>query len=196
MNKKTITIISVLVVILISVAYFFFDRSREVIDQDYTKLYDISLISEEFKNQGYEDKFTEYQDKLEEAIKDYNEGGLLNEEKPLADFFIEKARYAKYLGQIDWSIEILNNIFDYYENSSVAWNNLAKLYEQKEDYVKSNEYYQKMIDVFAEKQFWSVYYHMTKNSLLMDDKDKAIEYYERYKFRGGYDQEIEDLLAE
>ena len=195
MNKKFITILSISIVALIVVAYFFFDRSKTEEDKDYTKLYNISLITEELKNQNYEDKFIEYQNKLEEATKSYNEGGLLNEEKPNVDFFIEKARYANYLGQTDWAIEVLNNIFDYYENSSVAWNNLANLYEEKGEYVKANEYYQKIMDVFSEKQFWNVYYPMIKNSLMVGDEDKAIEYYEKYKARGGYDAEIEELLA-
>ena len=195
MNKKFITVISLLMVALISFAYFFFGQPEEGIIGDYTKLYDLSLIAEEFKSQNYEDKFAEYQNKLEEAIKDYNVGGLLEGEKPSIDFFIEKARYASYLGQTDWAIEILNNVFDYYENSSVAWNNLAKLYEEKHECLKANEYYQKLIDVFSEKQFWSVYYYMAKNSLMLDDKEKATEYYEKYKARGGYSEEIEELLA-
>ena len=196
MNKKYITVISVLMVVLVAVVYFFFDQSGKEIIEDYTKLYDISLIDSEFENQGYENKFIEYQDKLKDAIKNYDEGGFVEEEKPSVDFFIEKARYANYLGQTDWAIEILNGVFNYYENSSVAWNNLAKLYEEKGEYLKANEYYQKLIDIFAEKQFWSVYYHMVKNSLLVGDKDDAIEYYERYKSRGGYSEEIEELLTE
>ena len=195
MKKIFLITISVLMVTLIAVAYFFLDKPQEEQDlENYSKYYDISLISNEFKNEEYEKKFIEYQDKLEEAIKNYEEGDLLEKGKPNPDFFIEKARYAKYLGQIEWAIEILNSTFDYYENFSVGWNNLAKLYEDKKDYVKANEYYQAMIDTFSEKIYWSLYYYMSKNSVLMADKEKVEEYYERYKTFGGIDEEIENYL--
>ncbi|MFA5072025.1 MAG: hypothetical protein WC511_06785 [Candidatus Pacearchaeota archaeon] len=38
-----------------------------------------------------------------------------------------------------------------------CWNNLAKIYEEERDYVKANEYYQKIIDTFREKQYWGMY---------------------------------------
>jgi len=143
----------------------------------------------------YKDKFIEYQDKLEEAIKNYEKNGKKVEEKPNPDFFIEKARYSNYLGQTDWAIDILNSVFDYYQNSSVAWNNLAKLYEEKEDYTKANEYYFKIINTFGEKQFWGQYYYVTKNYMALGDKEKVKEYYAKYKSLGGQDSEIEDYLT-
>ena len=195
MKKRFLITISVLMVILISVAYFFFGKPQgEQLIESYSRYYDFSLISDEFRNKGYEEKFIEYQNKLEEAVESYNVGGLLDEQKPNVDFFIEKARYANYLGQTDWAIEILNNIFDYYDNSSVAWNNLAKLYEDKKDYVKANEYYQEIIDTFSEEFYWNFYYYMAKNDMLMEDKEKEEEYYEKYKGFGGVDEEIENYL--
>ena len=195
MKRRFLITISILMVILIAVAYFFFDRpQKEQLIENYSKYYDFSLISDQFKNEEYKEKFIEYQDKLEEAIKNYNEGDLPGEGKPNPDFFIEKARYAKYLGQTDWAIEILNSVFDYYDNSSVAWNNLAKIYEEKKDYVKANEYYQTIIDTFSEKIYWNLYYYMTKNAMYLDDKDQTAEYYEKYKSFGGIDGEIEDYL--
>ena len=197
MKKRFLITISILMVTLIAVVYFFFDKSQEEkLTENYSKHYDFSLISDELRNEEYEKKFIEYQDKLEEAIKDYEEGGLLEESKPNPDFFIEKARYAKYLGQMDWAIEILNGAFDYYGNFSVAWNNLARIYEYKGDYIKANEYYQIIIDTFFEEQFWSLYYNMTKNFMLMNDKSKVEEYYEKYKSFGGVSEEIEEYLAQ
>ena len=195
MKNKFLITISVLMVGLIAIAYLFFDKPEiEPLIEGYSKYYDVSLILDELKNQEYEEKFIEYQDKLEGAIKSYEEGGLLGEEKPNPDFFIEKARYAKYLGQIDWAIEILNNTFNYYENSSVVWNNLAKLYEEKGDYIKANEYYQIIIDTFSEKTYWSLYYYMSKNAILMESKEKVEEYYEKYVGFGGSSEEIESYL--
>lgn len=195
MKKRFLITISVLVIAIITIAYFFFDKPEiEPSIESYSKHYDVSLILDEVKNEEYENKFIEYQDKLEGAIKNYEEGDLLGEGKPNPDFFIEKARYAKYLGQIDWSIEILNSIFDYYGNSSVAWNNLAKLYEGKKDYIKANEYYQTIIDTFSEKVYWSLYYHMAQNSMFVDNKEQTEEYYEKYKSFGGVDEEIENYL--
>ena len=194
MNKKYLITISSLMIVLIAVAYFFFNKQAEQLIEGYSQYYNVSLISNEFENEDYEAKFLEYQNKLEEAIKNFKEGDLLEESKPNPDFFIEKARYARYLGQTDWAIEILNSIFDYYDNSSVAWNNLAKIYEEKQDYVKANEYYQTIIDTFSEKAYWSLYYYMTKNYILMDNKEKVEEYYMKYKSFGGFDGEFEDYL--
>ncbi len=195
MKKQFIILISILIIALVFVAYFLFNGSGKE-TKVYSKHYSLSSISKEYNNQEYKNKFLSYQAQLEEAIKNYEQGGMIVEEKPNSDFFIEKARYAQYLGQTDWAIEILNNLFDYYDNSSVAWNNLAKLYEKKGDYNKANEYYQKIIDVFGEGQKWGFYYYIAKNCLIMDNKEKVEEYYEKYKSFGGFDSEIEEYLTE
>jgi hypothetical protein len=44
--------------------------------------------------------------------------------KPEVDWFFEKARALEYLGRYNEAIETLNQVFDHYENSSVARNNL------------------------------------------------------------------------
>ncbi len=207
MPKKIIISIIVIIVIIIAAGALVFFNQEEEKDQEeekgfYTKHYNIDLIDIESIEgitpeiaKEYKDKFVEYQDKLEEAVKNYEQGGKKEEEKPNPDFFVEKARYANYLGQTDWAIEILNNLFDYYENSSVGWNNLAKLYEKKKDYIKANEYYLKMIDTFGERQFWGQYHYIAKNYMTIGDKEKVREYYERHKSFGGYDGEIEEYLA-
>ncbi len=200
-NKKIIILIITIIITILAIgAWFLFSQKEE--KGFYSKHYNADLINIESIEgitlemaQEYKEKFIEYQDKLEEATKNYEEGGREIEEKPSSDFFIEKSRYAQYLGQTDWAIEILNELFKYYENSSVAWNNLAKLYEKKKDYIKANEYYQKMIDTFGEEQFWGQYYYIVKNYMTIGDKEKAREYYERYKSFGGYDGEIEEYLA-
>ncbi|MFA5310290.1 MAG: hypothetical protein WC386_01160, partial [Candidatus Paceibacterota bacterium] len=161
MKKKTIISIIIVLILVITAGYFacnYYTKkgenntpvSENNNPESYTKQYSVSGTGD------LESKFIEYQTKLEEAVKAYKEGG----EKPNPDYFIEKARYAQYLKHNDWAKEILNDVFNYYDNSSPAWNNLAKIAEEEKDYVKANEYYQKMIDSFGEEQYWSYYYYI------------------------------------
>lgn len=211
MKNKKIIILLVAIVLLIPVIYFAINQQKvatptnEIENKNKTefstKLYDIDSIG---KAEGidletekrYKEKFNEYQDKLKEDIEKYNQGGQKEEEKPNPDYFVEKARYANYLGQTDWAIEILNEVFNYYNNSSVAWNNLAKIYEGKKEYEKANEYYQKIIDAFGEETFWTNYYYISKNYMIIGDKEKTEEAYQKYREFGGSDSQIDEYLAE
>lgn len=202
-NKKIIALIIISIAIIIGTWFLSSQKEENNIKEKefYSRQYDASSIEAVERitpemTEQYKEKFTEYQNKLEEAIKKYEEGGRKEEEKPDPDYFIEKARYANYLGQTDWAIEILNSVFNYYDNSSVAWNNLAKIYESKKDYEKANEYYQKIIDTFGEKQFYGQYYYIAKNYMLSGNKEKTKEAYEKYEKHGGKDSEIEEYLAE
>ena len=198
MNKKT-TITIIIVLIIVAVAGFFaYDKyykknintpieNTENTDGRLTKQYSVESIIGEETNKA---KFIEYQDKLEEAVKAFKNGGEL----PSDDYFIEKARYAQYLKHNDWAKEILNDIFNYYGNSSIAWNNLAKIAEEEKDYLKANEYYQKIIDTFGEGKNWSFYYYVCSNLMYMDDKAKTQECYTKYKSFGGSDAQIEEYL--
>lgn len=185
--KKKLIILGIIVLIIFSVLGFFvyekYYKTESV--SDITKQYTVTSGDENLKS-----KFIEYQDKLEEAVRAYKAGG----EKPNVDFFIEKARYAQYLGHNDWAKETLNDIFNYYDNSSSGWNNLAKIYEEEKDYTKANEYYQKMIDAFGEENYWSFYYYICSNLMLMNDKAKTQECYDKYKSFGGKDSQIEEYL--
>ena len=197
MNKKT-TIIIIVLILVIAAGYFTYDKyykkdanvpenNNQTIEnktETYTKQYSVSG-SGEFYN-----KFNEYQTKLEEAVKAYKEGG----EKPNTDYFVEKAKYAQYLGHNDWAKEILNDVSNYYDNSSTSWNNLAKIYEEEKNYVKANEYYQKIIDTFGEKQYWGMYYYICSNWMYSNDKAKTQDCYTKYKSLGGSDSQIEDYL--
>ena len=188
---KKIFILTCIIALILGIWCFVEGRGNRDI---YTKHYDLSLIEEEYRNEEYENQFVIYQDKLEVAVKEYMEEGG---KKPMTDFFIEKSRYANYLGKVDWAIEILDYFFEYYDNSSVGWNNLAKLYESKGEYNKANEQYFKFINAFGERNVWGSYYYVIKNYMAMDDREKVEEYYEKYKsFRGGnLDSEIEDYLC-
>ena len=211
-NKKIIILLAVIVLAVLALCFIInqqkvsaptngVETGNETKAEFSTKIYDIDSVESiegidlEIEKR-YKEKFNEYQDKLKEDIEKYNQGGLKEDEKPNPDYFIEKARYAKYLGQDDWAIESLNEIFNYYDNSSVAWNNLAKIYEGKKEYEKANEYYQKMIDVFGEKAFWRNYYYIAKNYMLIGDKEKTKEVYEKYRELGGSDSQIDEHLAE
>jgi tetratricopeptide (TPR) repeat protein len=203
MNKKLIIFGVIVLIILSAVGFFVYEKYYKknsvvinninnvinnitnTVPANITKQYAVTSGDENFKS-----KFIEYQNKLEEAVKAYKTGG----EKPNVDYFVEKARYAKYLGHNDWSKEILTDIFNYYDNSSVGWNNLAKIYEEEKDYIKANEYYQKMIDTFGEKDYWSFYYYVCSNLMMMNDKAKTQECYSKYKSFGGNDSQIEEWL--
>lgn len=202
MNKKLI-ISSLIVIIIAAIVVFgypYLKRQGKI--GHYTTQYNINSVDLgkisgiSLENaQKYRDKFNEYQDKLETAVREYEAGGKQESMKPNPDFFVEKARYANYLGQTDWAIEILNETFVYYDNSSVAWNNLAKIYEERKDYNKANEYYQKIIDIFGEKEMWSNYYYMIKNYMFLGNKEKTMEYYVKYlKLGGTKDGEVEEYL--
>lgn len=195
--KKKLIIFGIIIILIVAVAGFFVyqkyhtvsNKANNIINNvvaDLTKHYTITE-----GDQNYISKFVEYQNKLEDAVKAYKNGG----EKPNADFFIEKAKYAQYLGHSDYAKEILNDIFTYYDNSSVGWNNLAKLYEEDKNYVKANEYYQKMIDTFGEKDYWSFYYYICSNWMLAKDKTRTQECYNKYKSFGGSDAQIEEYLT-
>ena len=54
----------------------------------------------------------------------------LDNMKPNPDWFVEKARNEEYLGRYGDAIKTLNSVFDHYENSSVAWNNIGTIYEK------------------------------------------------------------------
>lgn len=144
---------------------------------------------------AYKTKFSEYKMKLMEAITIYEAGGKLEKDKPETDYFIELARYANYLGKKDWAKEILSGYFNYYDVSSVVWNNLAAIYEEERNYLKANEYYLKILDTFTDKAIWGLYYNIAKNYKLLGDKEKTREYYEKYKAKGGSDGELEEYLS-
>ena len=123
-NKKVIILLAA-IALAICAYYFAINQQKasaptngveienEIKTEFSTKLYDIDSIESvegidlETEKQ-YKEKFNEYQDKLKEAVDKYNQGRQKEEEKPNPDYFIEKARYANYLGQDDWAIEILN----------------------------------------------------------------------------------------
>jgi tetratricopeptide (TPR) repeat protein len=190
MNKKFIILGIIALIIIFISGFFVYQKYNKGDNQNIDNQYNTKQYVIASSDEGFNAKFIEYQNKLEEAVKSFNEGG----DKPNVDFFIEKARYAQYLGHNDWAKEILNDIFTYYDNSSVGWNNLAKIYEEEKDYIKANEYYQKMIDTFGEKDYWSFYYYICSNLMNMNDKVKTQECYDKYKKLGGNDSQIEEYL--
>ncbi len=143
---------------------------------------------------SYKTKFNEFKTKLLEAIAKY-EADKKDINKPEPDYFVELSRYANYLDKGNWAKEILLGYFEYYDVSSVVWNNLAALYEEEGNYLKANEYYLKILSVFTDKELWGLYYKIAKNYKLLDDMENTHIYYAKYKARGGFDQELEDYLV-
>jgi len=128
------------------------------------------------------EKKAEYTEKIQHwsnKIDNYEEKSIDNDERPPMDFFIEKARYQEYLGNINSAIKTLQTALDLYENSSVAWNNIAKLYEQKGKYKKSLKYYQKLVETFPDLHYYTI--DMIKMQVLLKNKTAALNLYNQYK---------------
>lgn len=126
---------------------------------------------------------------MDAKIKSVNPG-----EKPDIDYFIEKARYQEYLGQYGKAIDTLLASFRVYDNTSVGWNNVAKLYEKVGDYKKANAFYKKLIETFRLDRY---YLDMAWNFYRMNELGKAYETFGRYtQLTGGKDDELFKLILE
>ncbi|PIQ78586.1 hypothetical protein COU76_05140 [Candidatus Peregrinibacteria bacterium CG10_big_fil_rev_8_21_14_0_10_49_10] len=171
MQKKNYAAIIVLFVVLSGIGIGLWKQQAK-----YTV--DVDITPEQ--RQTFEQRVEEWDEKI-----DSTPAG----EQPNPDYFIEKARYQEYLGQYGAAIKTLQSLFDYYENSSAAWNNLAKLYEKVGRPRKAIENYQKLIDVFELYQFrldiaWNYY--------RLGNIEKAREVYQQYQSEtGGRDEELE-----
>mgnify|MGYP001615164918 CR=1 FL=1 len=103
----------------------------------------VNLTQEE--RADYEAKIVEANDKIK-AVK--------APERPDIDYFIDKARFLEYLGRYSDAINTLLDSLKYYENTSVGWNNLAKLYEKVGDYKSAIFFYGKLVDVFSMNRYY------------------------------------------
>lgn len=174
MRQKIISIIIFVVVVGVVVFALISEQRRFTVN--------LNLSPEE--RESYQQSLVQW----DQRIRDVPEG-----EKPSPDLYFEKARYQEYLGQYGSAIKTLLTVFKYYENSSIAWNNLSKLYEKVGEYNKANYYYMKNIDVFDLKQY---YLNVAFNFYRMKKFDKAQSAYELYKKEtGNRDEEIEYYLS-
>lgn len=132
----------------------------------------------------------DYESKV--VLMDQKIKAVKSSEKPDIDYFVEKARYQEYLGLYGDAIDTLLDSFRYYENTSVGWNNIAKLYDKIGDYKSAIMFYGKLIDAFGLNRYyldisWD-YYRLGKLQL-------AQEAYGRYaQMARSKDEELFKIL--
>ncbi|MEK9133053.1 MAG: hypothetical protein AAB606_05105 [Patescibacteria group bacterium] len=172
--KKEYTIGLLLLVIAIVGVLIYFSRSGYEVD--------LKLTPEQIA------EYTEKVDLMDKRIKT-----VTPPEKPDIDLFVEKARYLEYLGKYGKAIDVLLESFKYYENTSVGWNNIAKLYDKKGDYKSAIVFYTKLVETFDLNAY---YLSLAWDYYRLEDIPKAREAYGRYvQFTSGQDLELIKLFG-
>lgn len=190
LNIKLAIYALLILVVGIKISLTFFSHKEIDINQiDTSKL---QLTTEQI--QTYKEKYVKFSDKLKELIKKY-ENTKNETDKPDQDYFIEKARYAEYLGQHEEAIWTLEQLLKYYNNSSVGWNNLATIYEGMGKYKKAIKYYKKIIDTFSPQAMGKYYMRIAQLYLKLGEKEMAKSNYIEYgKWEIGTDPELDQLI--
>ncbi|MCK5459669.1 hypothetical protein KAI52_00975 [Candidatus Parcubacteria bacterium] len=174
MKKKALFLLGFLIVVAILSAVFYFD----IIEKSRIKYYmqKAGINQEEvIKNL---DNIKKWSDKIQEDNSNF-------------DYYIELARAHRYLGNTDKSIEIYKS-YPYEKQGTVLYlyhNNLAKIYEYKKDCEEANNHYLEIIKNFK-GQYSNTYLFLTKNYIILQDKDSAWKYYIEFQKTGGEDIEI------
>lgn len=184
-------VLATFIALLVLVVYFTltFHKEIDINSIDTSKL---GLSTEQITI--YKTKYTDFSNKLNGFVENYKKSKK-DADKPDQDYFIEKARYAEYLGQHEEAIWTLNQLLGYYGNSSVAWNNLASIHEGTGDYKKAIKYYQKIIDTFGPQASGKYYVQIARLYLKLNDKEKAkANYIEYRKWDTVMDPELDELI--
>ena len=207
--KKTLKIISVLIIILIvSVFGYCFYEANQNNDNDYqqpaaSKSYDYPELTEDvIKEIGGQDiadeligKFEKAANDLDDAIKKYEDGGRKEIDKPSVILFVEVGKYAKYVRKYDLAVETLESVFDYYDESNIALINMAHVYEDMSEYQKAIDTYLRFYKMFPGAGPEQFHLDIMHDYMALDNKEKVIEYYSEFKEVGFKSEEIEQYLA-
>lgn len=192
MNKKIMAMMGGILGLAIIASLYFAFFSHKEIDINSIDTSKLSLSAQQVEL--YRSKYIEFSNKLNVDIEDYEKSKTDNN-RPDQDYFIEKARYAEYLGQHDQAIWTLNQLLRYYDNSSIAWNNLAAIYESQGDFKKAIKYYEKIVSTFGEQASGKYYLQIAQNYLRLGNKEKAKESYANFKkWSTDKDPQLEELL--
>ena len=210
--KKILKIISVLIIILIIVVlgcYFYkanqnidnnddnYQQSATIKSYDYPEL--TSDVIEEIGGQEIADelidKFEKSANDLDEAIRKYEDGGKVEEDKPSVILFVEVGKYAKYVRKYDLAIETLESVFDYYDESNIALINMAHVYEDKGEFQKAIDTYHRFYEMFPEDNQFQFHVDIMHDYLALENEEKVSEYYEQYKKAGFSNEEIEQYIS-
>lgn len=210
--KKISKIISVLIIVLTisALGYCFYKANQNNDDNnnDYqqpatSKSYDYPELTEDvIKEIGGQEiadeligKFEKAANDLDEAIKKYEDGGREEIDKPGVILFVEVGRYAKYVRKYDLAVEILESVFDYYDKSNIALINMAHVYEDMGEYQKAVDTYLRFYEMFPEENQFQFHVYIMHNYIALENKEKVVEYYTKYKEAGFKSEEIEQYIA-
>ena len=93
-------------------------------------------------------------------------------------YFTNLAIAQESLGQLGAAINTYLRALNLYENSTVAWNNLARLYERVKNYKKAIQYHEKQIDQF---DFVQYYIDIANDYIKLGDLENAEKAYNAYR---------------
>ncbi|MBI4994411.1 hypothetical protein HZC21_02075 [Candidatus Peregrinibacteria bacterium] len=173
MNKKYIMTALLFLVIVFAGIWVYWNKNRYNVDLNLTP-----------------EQKLEYEQKVSEMNKRIRE--IISRDKPDIDLFIEKARYQEYLGRYGDAIDTLLESFKYYENTSVGWNNIAKLYDKVGDYKSAILFYNKLINTF---NLYRYYLEVAWDYYRLGEIEIAKEAYGRYaQFEHNREEELYKLL--
>jgi tetratricopeptide (TPR) repeat protein len=115
---------------------------------------------------------------------------------PPMDWYVEKSNAEAVLGQNENAMKSLKEGLDKYKISTVAWHNLAKIYENAKDCKNAEDYYSKLIDEADMKQYYYDIAHCYLRS--GENKSKVEINYKKYQtFKPGFsDSEYEDYIKQ
>ncbi len=170
-NKKNITIIVVLAVILFIWSYFWYIKYEDYKCMSYNK---DSNLSAETK--------LDFENKLKSTIDRLNNytWSLLDSER--FNLFIAKSRYNQYLWNYCEAIKILNQVkIEFWSSSSLVFNNLASIYEELWEYKKAIENYLIIINTPLDNYSLPYYKKIIQDYVELKDYDKAKEFYYIYE---------------
>lgn len=121
----------------------------------------------------YEEKVKLYDEKIKTEVDEEDQ-----EKRPRMDDFIEKARYQGYLGRLSDSETTLKTALSYYEVSSIAHHNLAKLYEQMKLWKRAFKLYAILVTDYQKPEYeWD----MARMAKEMNDVKLASKHYWSYQ---------------
>ena len=212
--KKILKIISVLIIILIVsvLGCYFYEANQNNNDSnnddDYqqpttNKSYDYPELTndviEEIGGQEIADeligKFEKAANDLDEAIGKYEDGGREEIDKPNVTLFVEVGKYAKYVRKYDLAVETLESVFDYYDESNIALINMAHVYEDMGEYQKAVDTYLRFYEMFPEDNQFQFHVYIMHDYIALENKEKVVEYYTKYKEAGFKSEEIEQYIS-
>lgn len=137
------------------------------------------------------EKKAEYKLKIGEIDKQLR--NVTPSNKPDIDLFIEKAVNQEYLGRYGDAINTLLESFKYYQNTSVGWNNIARLYDKVGDYKSAIVFYNKLIDTFRLNNY---YLDVAQNYYMLGRYTVAYEAYGRLvQLTKNSDEELLKLIV-